>query len=70
MHKKEVTNRQSKALRIVGKQQEVRTLATIRKIRSEAKGYFDCDKSPFKLNTHILFNIWQHQIRLLSVEGV
>lgn len=47
MHKKEVTNRQSKALRIVGKQQEVRTLPTIRKIRSEAKGYFDCDKSPF-----------------------
>lgn len=53
IYRKEAINKQSKALRIVGNDQNVRSLSTIRKIRSEAMGHFDYDKHPL-IDTFIM----------------
>ncbi|XP_075170138.1 uncharacterized protein LOC142242450 [Haematobia irritans] len=47
LYRKEAINKQSKYLRLIGRKQNVRPLATIRKARSEAMSDFEYDKDPF-----------------------
>lgn len=66
LYKKKVINQQSKFLRFVGKQQNLRSLSTFRKIRSEAKAHFDYDVHPF-ISTFIMSETnYRHFIQYLA----